>query len=405
VCGASGRVTLTTITVDEPIVRPNTEGDGRLAGVAELARLVGLEADSGGVYDWPTIESSLGRQLPHDYKAVVERFPRGFFQGVVRPIRPGEYGESDSEFLGYYAHRLDDLHHWRSGHPSAVPAPIWPEAGGLLPWGVARNSALAFWRTDHADPDQWSIMVTDRDFDTWVSYDGGVVDFLTDVVLGRFHYGRLGVDVLPGDPFLELPPQRPAGQGRQPEGISFWSNRNPTGAVPRHDSGGLAKLVGFANRRVRVVDWGPAESRLGVSLPSDYKAFIEAFGPGTFGDIRIAAPDSAGGGLFALWERTAAVAAGRHRREAEGPVFPAPGGMIPWGGTADGWTFCWAPVGTDPDVWGVVCAMPELRGFEYRPNLGFSSFLLEYADPDRPFDPLTLRETPGKWDRLFISQN
>jgi hypothetical protein len=56
--------------------------------------------------------------------------------------------------------------------------------------------------------------------------------------------------------------------------------------------------------------------------------------------------------------------------------------MIAWGETPDGWTCCWGPSGPDPDHWGVVFAKPKLRGYRHFPDRTFSSFLVEYANPD-----------------------
>ncbi|WP_176738237.1 SMI1/KNR4 family protein [Micromonospora pallida] len=43
------------------------------------------------------------------------------------------------------------------------------------------------------------------------------------------------------------------------------------------------QVVAQPSRAATAVDWGVIESRMGVSLPSDYKWLVENYGPGSFG--------------------------------------------------------------------------------------------------------------------------
>jgi len=55
--------------------------------VARLATLAGVPDQKRNDFDWPAIESSLGLSLPDDYQRLVETFPDGIFQGLVRVNR------------------------------------------------------------------------------------------------------------------------------------------------------------------------------------------------------------------------------------------------------------------------------------------------------------------------------
>src|SRR5262245_44791809 len=121
--------------------------------VADLLALVGFGSGGDRVgYDWGAVEQSIGLGLPLEYKELVEALPAGYFQDFARVIKPGDVGASSDEFLGYYAHRLEDMRHWRQSDPGRFPLPIFPETGGLLPWGVSRKGDLFFWLTDGDDP-------------------------------------------------------------------------------------------------------------------------------------------------------------------------------------------------------------------------------------------------------------
>jgi len=92
----------------------------------------------------------------------------------------------------------------------------------------------------------------------------------------------------------------------------------------------LRGLIGAPPARVPEVDWADVHARLGLRLPADYREFIDAYGPGTLGDIRIMAPGQPPEmDLFALLERTHAQAG----YEGMVPFYPDPGGTVSWGET------------------------------------------------------------------------
>jgi hypothetical protein len=74
--------------------------------------------------DWATVEASVGLRLPADCKRLVEKFPDGTFQGLVRLNRPTE---QRAEFLGFAAQRLDDMRErrkgWATSRTRSFPSP------------------------------------------------------------------------------------------------------------------------------------------------------------------------------------------------------------------------------------------------------------------------------------------
>jgi SUKH superfamily protein len=286
-------------------------------GVAELLTLVEFDGHvTRDNFDWKVIEKSLGLRLPVAYKELVEILPPGRFQDFVQVIRPGDVTGSRDEFLGYYAYRLDDMRAWREEEPSRFPMPIFPEPGGLLPWGTSKRAGLFFWLTDGEDP----------------------------------------------------------------------------------------SIIGPARPEMTPLDWGPIENQLGFGLPSDYKSFIDTYGPGTFGDITITNPVSGrDDSLDRLIEKIHAEASANPRRQPEQdpPIHPEPEGMIPWGETDDGWACCWAPSTANPDDWGIVRLAPAQVACEYSPGVSFTAFLVEYATSnkisifrDREEPPSSITFTP-----------
>jgi hypothetical protein len=107
-----------------------------------------------------------------------------------------------------------------------------------------------------------------------------------------------------------------------------------------------------------VVDWAAVEGSLrGLALPADYKRLIENFPLGRFKEsvtvIRPAAADDFLGYFAARLED--------YRSWREGgygtfpyPLFPEPGGLLPWAFAADGTLIFWLTGDTDPNRWPVV---------------------------------------------------
>ncbi|MET0135793.1 MAG: hypothetical protein ABW215_19605 [Kibdelosporangium sp.] len=113
------------------------------------------------------------------------------------------------------------------------------------------------------------------------------------------------------------------------------------------------------------VDWPSVESWLGLTLPSDYKALADAYGPMDVGEF--------------IWLHTPCVQEdrfdyGQWLREThrscriiagdDPPAFhPAPGGLLAWGTTRDASCLFWDTAASDdPDRWPVVIF--DRQGFQ-----------------------------------------
>ena len=128
-------------------------------------------------------------------------------------------------------------------------------------------------------------------------------------------------------------------------------------------------------------DWSHVEYEVGTRLPNDYKAFIGLYGSGVIGELPVwvfnpfaADPPhrlkQQGEGIFGAYRTLRA--GGYHLPY---PLFPDPGGLLPWGSTGNGDYLQWLTVG-EPDQWTVIvwdCAETEFRAF---PRHSLTSFLV-----------------------------
>ena len=103
------------------------------------------------------------------------------------------------------------------------------------------------------------------------------------------------------------------------------------------------------------------EKQLGTKLPGDYKAFVAAYGAGSFGNFYFVYTPSSPGLSDDLVERlTSKAEIYRQIRDDSDeddfpfPVFPEAGGLLAWGNDSNGNDYFWLTKGKNPDKWTVV---------------------------------------------------
>ncbi len=374
--------------------------------IRELARLASVSLNGRVEYDWAEIERAVGLRLPEDYKQLSEFFPDGWFRQFARVGKP-DRPESGPQWLDSFAmSQLETLRTWRAEGHGRFPYPLFPEPGGLLPWGAVREAGYGFWLTDPSgSPEKWPVVTASQQCEHWDLFDGTLCEFLTEVAAGRydasrFSEGPVRVMMNPsGPPTRTAQPiilsERPVfepdsvpvpdsqGQRASETRPDFWQTRlrRLGGRLAVNEMVSLRELIGPSPASALPVEWGAVQRRLGFTLPADYREFIDTYGPGTLGNIRITAPGAGGmWDLFALLDRKYSQVLDLSRNPGTDPPFyPEPGGTVCWGETAAGWNCAWAPVGPDPEAWYAVVIPPTLRGFRTRAGISFSAMLAEHA--------------------------
>ncbi|MFF7969371.1 hypothetical protein ACFZC3_28965 [Streptomyces sp. NPDC007903] len=173
----------------------------------------------------------------------------------------------------------------------------------------------------------------------------------------------------------------------------------------------VARDAGLAAPRRYRVDWDHVETALGTRLPTDYKEYIYWFGPGSFDDYLIVCVPGVENSNTELVARLAQEHRSAHTRaELTGaaprvPLFPEPGGWLPWGFTTGGDGLYWVTSANDPDCW-TVAGRPS-RGADLTSfDGGFTAFLRTFIwdTVEMPFMPEAESDVPiafepqcGEW--------
>ncbi|WP_049565148.1 SMI1/KNR4 family protein [Streptomyces sp. SBT349] len=154
---------------------------------------------------------------------------------------------------------------------------------------------------------------------------------------------------------------------------------------------GLDKLKAWLGEpehwgRARPRLWEASERYLGVRLPSDYKAFLDLYGPGAVdGYLSLHRPT---GTARAEQERLWSCETWRRARRSAPGLFPYPfhpeeGGLIAWGYDEHGGSYFFLAREPDPDQWGIVAAGEEGEWYETAGT--FTDFLVRcFERRDRP---------------------
>lgn len=114
---------------------------------------------------WSEFETELDTSLPSDYKAFVDTYGAGSLGDLIHVFTPfavvGAYN-----FRLRSAEILDEDRRFRGDWPHA----LFPDPGGLLPWGVSDHGHTMYWIVGE-DPDSWTIEVWESRWDADVVRD------------------------------------------------------------------------------------------------------------------------------------------------------------------------------------------------------------------------------------------
>ncbi|MFI9384812.1 SMI1/KNR4 family protein [Kutzneria sp. NPDC052558] len=135
------------------------------------------------VVDWRGVEGRLGFELPVDYKELVERYGPGVFDEFIHIFQP----ECPTESIDLEKQVSDSL--WALNYlvqeGEVVPYDLRPPAE-IISVGRTDNGDIIYLRRRPVEnPDLWPVVVNEARGDDWGQFEGGLTQFLTDVLSGE----------------------------------------------------------------------------------------------------------------------------------------------------------------------------------------------------------------------------
>jgi len=158
-------------------------------------------APYGAPVDWAEFERENAFLPPADYRALLDRYGAGTLTAgvgglvLLQPMHPKR------SFLDGNRWMRDNLRGLQRIDPTGVPQwPIYPDAGGFLPFAVDESSWTLGWLADGA-PDDWTVAIDGGRDGWWTELPIGAVELVVRWArgdLGTPHVGR----ATPGGTFL-----------------------------------------------------------------------------------------------------------------------------------------------------------------------------------------------------------
>ncbi|MEU6972944.1 SMI1/KNR4 family protein [Kitasatospora aureofaciens] len=165
----------------------------------------------------------------------------------------------------------------------------------------------------------------------------------------------------------------------------------------------LVEIMGDPGHDPFEVHWAGSVERLGVELPSDYRAFVERYGHVQYhGDLAVVAPALEPGipeeerfdGLYHFNKDVGEMLEGWYEWNPEFgrpyEPFPGKGCLLAWANNTISDYFCWDTSAGSPDEWPVVVWRFDISEM-YRFDGGMTDFLTavltgEFPDADEMID-------------------
>ena len=127
---------------------------------------------------WEPIEAELGTPLPPDYKDLVRVYGSGHYMeffGIHVPRSPNLNIRLETQVPSICATFFDR---------DELAYPLWPDRGGLVPFGATDNGDFLFW-LPRGTPEDWGVVVWDRGLWNFELLDCDVTTFIAGLATGE----------------------------------------------------------------------------------------------------------------------------------------------------------------------------------------------------------------------------
>lgn len=127
-----------------------------------LADRLGEPSETPLPLDWHNARRIFGGRFPSDYEAFLERYGCGDIGDIMIVAPNGPSGANSIELLESLQGFQGPGAGWRSSGP-----PVYPDKGGLIPWGRTSDYQVLCWAPSDENPDNWGIVIVDGKTGDW----------------------------------------------------------------------------------------------------------------------------------------------------------------------------------------------------------------------------------------------
>ncbi|WP_329065623.1 SMI1/KNR4 family protein [Amycolatopsis sp. NBC_01480] len=132
---------------------------------------------------WDVVEREIGITLPDDYKEMMSIFPSGFFRNAVSFNNPIDERTDFEKFVREDVRNTIEVIGDRDlDYLEDTDYRLFPEPGGLLPWGNDMQGGMFCWLTKPDDPNQWPVAYYSQDLLEWSEHNGGTIEVIWEIL-------------------------------------------------------------------------------------------------------------------------------------------------------------------------------------------------------------------------------
>lgn len=141
-----------------------------------------MPKNTGDLEGWHHVERGIGTVLPQDYKDYIATYGEGSIANFIQPFNPFSNNSGSNFELQLHEHlaSLREVREWGEH----MPYPLYPEQGGLLPWGGTANGDTLFWVTS-GQPDTWPVVINGVRSPDFEIYRETMTEFLYKLLMGE----------------------------------------------------------------------------------------------------------------------------------------------------------------------------------------------------------------------------
>lgn len=145
---------------------------------------------------WSDIEEKHNIFFPDDYKWFISNYGTGLINDFILVFNP--FSENKNiNFFDQIEYLLESYLISKEYDQEAFYWSVYPEKGGLLPFGRTLNGDELYWKTD-GNPNEWKIVICDKDL--CKEYNSGLVELLYKILIREEK-----IHCFPEDAFEEQP--------------------------------------------------------------------------------------------------------------------------------------------------------------------------------------------------------
>lgn len=145
---------------------------------------------------WESVEAELRTSLPQDYKDFARLYGSGYFLEFLGISIPRS--QNPNVCLVRYVREVCATF----SQDEELPYALWPEPGGIIPFGGTDNGDYLFW-LPRDGPAEWGVVVWDRGMQGFEAFDCDLTDFLAGLATGEIVPKEFPEDLATADyPFV-----------------------------------------------------------------------------------------------------------------------------------------------------------------------------------------------------------